>query len=102
MMNKYELVYIVDAHLAAEAKEEIGKQVADAVTKADGKVINSNVWFERQRMSFPIKKVQDASYYLVNWEGRENASVKLRQSLKLNERILRFLIIAAKGQKAKV
>lgn len=102
MMNKYELVYIVDAHLAAEAKEEVGKQIADAVTKADGKVINSNVWFERQRMSFPIKKVQDGSYYLVNWEGRGNASVKLRQSLRLNERVLRFLIIAANSQKAKV
>lgn len=101
-MNKYELVYIVDAHLAAEAKEEVGKQIADAVTKADGKVINSNVWFERQRMSFPIKKVQDGSYYLVNWEGRGNASVKLRQSLRLNERVLRFLIIAANSQKAKV
>ena len=101
-MNKYELVYIVDAHLAAEAKEEVGKQIADAVTKADGKVINSNVWFERHRMSFPIKKVQDGSYYLVNWEGRGNASVKLRQSLRLNERVLRFLIIAANSQKAKV
>ncbi len=101
-MNKYELVYIVDAHLAAEAKEEVGKQIADAVTKADGKVINSNVWFERQRMSFPIKKVQDGSYYLVNWEGRGNASVKLRQSLRLNERVLRFLTIAANSQKAKV
>ena len=101
-MNKYELVYIVDAHLAAEAKEEVGKQIADAVTKADGKVINSNVWFERPRMSFPIKKVQDGSYYLVNWEGRGNASVKLRQSLRLNERVLRFLIIAANSQKAKV
>lgn len=101
-MNKYELVYIVDAHLAAEAKDEIGKQIADSITKAEGKVINSNVWFERQRMSFPIKKVQDASYYLVNWEGRGSTSVKLRQSLKLNERVLRFLIIAANSPKAKV
>ena len=102
MMNKYELVYIVDAHLAAEAKEEVGKQVAESIAKAEGKVINSNVWFERQRITFPIKKVQDGSYYLVNWEGKGNAAVKVRQSLRLNERVLRFLIIAANGQKAKV
>ena len=101
-MNKYELVYIVDAHLAPEAKEEVSKQVTDTVTKSEGKVINSSVWFERQRISFPIKKIQDGTYYLVNWEGKGNASVKIRQSLRLNERILRFLIIAVNGQKTKV
>ena len=101
-MTKYELVYIVDAHLAPEAKEEVNKQVVDTVTKAEGKVINSTVWFERQRISFPIKKIQDGTYYLVNWEGSGGASVKVRHSLRLNERVLRFLIIAVKSQKAKV
>ena len=101
MMNKYELVYIVDAHLAPEAKEEINKQVVDTIAKAEGKVINSNVWFERQKISFPIKKVQDGTYYMVNWEGRGNASTKVRQSLRLNERVLRSLIIAVKSQKTK-
>lgn len=101
MMNKYELVYIVDAHLAPDAKEEVNKQVVDTVTKAEGKVINSAVWFERQRISFPIKKTQDGTYYMVNWEGKGSASTKVRQSLRLNERVLRFLIIAVKGQKSK-
>lgn len=100
-MNKYELVYIVDAHLAPEAKEEVNKQVVDTIAKAEGKVINSNVWFERQKISFPIKKVQDGTYYMVNWEGRGNASTKVRQSLRLNERVLRSLIIAVKSQKTK-
>lgn len=100
-MNKYELVYIVDAHLAPEAKEEVSKQVVDTVTKAEGKVINSAVWFERQKMSFPIKKTQDGTYYMINWEGNGSATLKVRQSLRLNERVLRFLIIAAKGQKSK-
>ncbi len=100
-MNKYELVYIVDAHLAPEAKEEVNKQVVDTVAKSEGKVINSSVWFERQRISFPIKKIQDGTYYLINWEGQGNVAVKIRQSLKLNERVLRFLIIALKTKKPK-
>ena len=99
-MNKYELVYIVDAHLAPEAKEDINKQVIDAITKADGKIINSAVWFERQRISFPINKVQDGTYYLINWEGENAASTKIRQPLRLNERILRYLVINVNNQKA--
>jgi small subunit ribosomal protein S6 len=98
-MNKYELVYIVDAHLGPEAKEEVSKQVVDTVAKAEGKIINTNVWFERQRISFPIKKVQDGTYYLVNWEGTPNAPAKLRQTLKLNERVLRFQIINSNEHK---
>ena len=99
-MNKYELVYIVDAHLAQEAKDEINKQVVDAVAKVEGRVINSNVWFERQRISFPINKVQDGTYYLINWEGENAASTKIRQPLRLNERILRYLVINVNNQKA--
>ena len=94
-MNKYELVYIVDAHLGQEAKDEVNKQVVDTVTKAEGKIINTTVWFERQRISFPIKKIHDGTYYLVNWEGNGNAPAKLRQTLRLNEKVLRFSIINA-------
>jgi len=94
-MNKYELVYIVEAHLGPEAKEEVSKQVADTVAKAEAKVINSAVWFERQRISFPINKIQDGTYYLVNVEGGPSAPQKLRQTLRLNEKVLRFQIINA-------
>ncbi len=102
MMEKYELVYIVDAHLAQDAKDETNKQVVDTVAKAEGRVINSSVWFERQRIFFPIKKVQDGTYYLVNWEGEGNAAVKIRQSLRLNEKILRSLIVNVSNQKVAV
>ena len=68
-MNKYELVYIVDAHLALDVKNEISKQVLDAVTKAEGKVVNNSVWLEKQRFTFPIKKCQEGTYYLVNVEA---------------------------------
>ena len=101
-MNKYELVYIVDAHMTQEVKDEINKQVVDTVAKAEGRVINSSVWFERQRISFPIKKIQDGTYYLVNWEGDGAASIKIRPSLRLNERILRFQIVNVNNQKAVV
>lgn len=101
-MTKYELVYIVDAHLTQEVKDEVNKQVVDTVAKAEGKVINSSVWFERQRISFPIKKIQDGTYYLVNCEGEGTTAVKIRQSLRLNEKILRFSIVNVSNQKVAV
>ena len=92
-MNKYELVYIVDAQLPQQEKEEISRQAVDGINKIEGKVINSNVWFEKQRFTFPMKKIWEGTYYLVNFEAKGPSITKLRQGLRLNERILRSLII---------
>ena len=92
-MNKYELVYIVDAHAPQAAKDEIAKQVADAVAKSEAKAVNSQVWLERHKMSFPINKVWEGTYYLVNVDASSAAINKLGSLLRLNEQILRFLTI---------
>lgn len=92
-MNKYELIYMVDARLSDGEKGEVAKFVADQVAKAGGKIVNSAVWFERQRMSFPIGKAWEATYYLLNVEGKATEMAKLRREFQISERILRFLII---------
>jgi ribosomal protein S6 len=99
-MNKYELIYMVDARLSEGEKGEIAKLVADMIAKAGGKVLNSAVWFERQRMSFPIRKAWEATYYLLNVEGKASEMSKLRRELQISERILRFLIIRIETPKA--
>lgn len=92
MNRKYELVIIVDALLPQEQKEAIAKEAVDGVTKAGGKVINSKVWLEKQRFSFKIKKISEGTYYLINFEAESRVIADLRQRLRLNERVLRFLI----------
>lgn len=92
-MNKYELVYIVDAHASQTVKDEIAKQVADAIAKSEGKVVNAQLWLERHRMSFPINKIWEGAYYLVNVESKSAGINKLNTILRINEQILRFLTI---------
>ncbi len=99
-MNKYELVYIVDAHAPQAARDEIAKQVIEAASKSDVKVINSQVWLERHRMSFPIKKVWEGTYYLLNIEAQMAAVNKMQAFLRLNEQILRFLAIRQENKSA--
>ena len=92
-MEKYELVVIVDANAAQEKKESILKETTDAIGKSEGKVINSQVWLDKHRLSFRIKKCLEGTYYMVNFEAVPVAIVKIRQYLKLNEEILRSLIV---------
>ncbi len=55
-VTKYELVVIVDAKLTNETKEVVRKEVADTINKHGGKVINSQVWLEKHKLTFLIKK----------------------------------------------
>jgi small subunit ribosomal protein S6 len=97
-MNKYELVYLVDAHAAQSVKDEIAKQVSDAAAKSEIKILNAQVWIERQKMSFPIGKVMEATYYMLNLEAPALSVAKLNASLKLNEQILRSLTVRLEKQ----
>lgn len=90
-MRKYELVVIVDAKLSNEEKEDIRREAAEIVNKGGGKVINSQVWLDKHKFAFRIKKRHEGTYYLIKFESRGSALDPIRSALKLNERILRFV-----------
>lgn len=92
-MNKYELMVLVKAQSPQEEKETIFKQAAEAVAKGGGKVINSQVWLEKHRLAFSIKKCIEATYYLIKFESIGSAIEKIKQTVRLNEGVLRYVII---------
>lgn len=94
-MDKYELVVIVDAASPQEEKETIVKDAIETINKCEGKLVNRNVWIEKHRFSFPIKKRREGTYYILNFEVPPSGVSKLRQLLKLNENILRTLLVRA-------
>jgi small subunit ribosomal protein S6 len=93
LLRKYELVVILDARFATEEKESLFKSITDTVAKSGAKVINASVWMERHKMTFKINKCQEGTYYVVNFEGDPQTTHGIRASLRLNEKILRYLII---------
>ncbi len=99
-MTKYELVYIVDAHATQTVKDDIAKQIGEAMTKTQVKLVNSQVWMDRQKIAFPINKIVEGTYYMLNCEATSNAINKLQSLMRINESILRFLVIRVEDKKA--
>ncbi len=93
MNSKYELVVMVDAQKSPSEKEEVYRQTQEVITKIGGRVLNSQVWLDRYKMSFSLKKRTEATYYLINFESEGALLAKMRDLLRLNEEILRYLII---------
>ena len=92
LIRKYELMMIVDAKLNDEDKNAIFKDATEIITKNDGKVINSQVWLEKQKLTFEINKIKEGTFYLINFDAEGSVNKKIETALKLNERILRFVI----------
>lgn len=92
-MNKYEMMVIVRPDLNEEEKKNVFDQIADVISKNEGSIASAGVWAEKRRMYFPIKKQQEGIYYLVNFTLPSDGVSKLKYAYKLNEAILRVLIL---------
>lgn len=91
-LRKYEIIVIVDAKLTADQKAAILKTALDSIQKNGLKVVNHQVWLEKQRFAFHIRKQSEGTYYLINAEGTGANNKAIREDFRLNENILRFSI----------
>lgn len=95
-MNKYELVIILDAKLSVDERKEVIEQIVDVINKSSGKLINNQLWLERQKFTFSLKKRTEGVYYLMNFEGDPSQVEKTKTALRSNEKVLRFSLIKVK------
>jgi len=91
-MKKYEAMFIVRPDLSEDEKKTLFNQLADEVTKSTGSVLQADVWSEKRKLYFVIKKYREGIYYLMNFNALPEAIAKIRHAYKLNENILRVLI----------
>jgi small subunit ribosomal protein S6 len=91
-MKKYEVMFIIKPDLLDEEKKNLFNQINDVVTKNNGTVTQANIWSEKRKLFFSIKKYQEGIFYLLNFNAQPDAIVKIRHAYKLNENILRMLI----------
>ena len=92
-MNKYEAMFIVRPDLSEEDKKTLFQQINDAVTKNAGEVAQGALWADRKKLFFPIKKFTEGVYYLLSFTLNPLAVKDIRHAYKLNESILRVLIV---------
>jgi len=92
-MKKYEAMVLVRPDLSEDEKKALFSQISDTVTKNNGKVTQADIWLEKKKLVFPIRKYREGTYYLMNFTVAPAAITKINYAYKLNENILRVLII---------
>ena len=91
-MRNYEAMFILKPDLSKDKLQELFAQINETFTKNNSKVNTSSIWAEKRKLSFPIKKYKEGTYYLVSFNADPQQISKINRDYKLNENILRALI----------
>jgi small subunit ribosomal protein S6 len=101
MTRRYETVYIFDSALEEPAITEKLERFHGLLTReGKGTVANTSHWGKRT-LAYPVKK-KDTGYYVVTqFETAGELLPEYERAVKLDESVLRYLIVLNEGEPAK-
>ena len=101
MARRYETVYIFDPALEESAiNEKLEKFHAQLTKDGKGTITNVAQWGKRT-LAYPIKKKDSGSYVVAQFEAVASLLPEYERAVKLDEGVLRFLVVASEGLPAK-
>ncbi len=91
-MVNYEGIFIIDPDITADASKAAVATLQDLVTKNGGRIDSLQDW-GRKRLAYKINKKQEGNYIILNFQLDSQFTKKLEQSLRLNDNIIRYLLV---------
>jgi small subunit ribosomal protein S6 len=91
-MRDYELVFIVTPEFDETATADVVDKVKSWISESGGTIESEEVW-GRQKLAYLIRNHKEGQYYLFNIKLEPTTVASLERNFRLQEPILRFLII---------
>jgi small subunit ribosomal protein S6 len=85
-------MFILPSDLEEEVAAATTERVRSLVTSRGGEIRDMEVW-GRRRLAYPINRRHDGIYHLGHFTLNPDLTVEIDRALRLNEQILRHLII---------
>ncbi len=86
----YETVFIVNPDVSQENTEVLTNELVEKIEKAGARIVKREYWGVRP-LAYSIQKRNRGHYALLVTDGAANVSKLIDETLRLDERILRFL-----------
>lgn len=107
MKRLYESMLILMPDLGDDAREEVIQKITKKIESLDGKMVTSRMWAKDREFRYCIKgrgaekkKCYKGCYWLMEFELDTEKLPDLKETLRLEERILRNIIL--KREKSKI
>ena len=95
-MKAYEGMWVVDPELKEEDQEKIRESVEELIKRHEGTVDHVEKWGKR-KLAYRLKKRHEGVYYVLRFKAPEDVVAKLEKANRLNESIIRSLIVTLDG-----
>ena len=69
MMNRYEMIYIIDADLEEAARKELIEKVSALITNNGGEIEKVDETWGKRRLAYEIDYMTEVWYVLVNFNA---------------------------------
>lgn len=90
-MKTYEMIYILDAALADEAKDAMRKKLEDVVTSAGGNVVSVDKTGVK-KLAYPINYKTDGDFNVMTFEAEGSVVKELERISDLSTEVIRRMI----------
>jgi len=101
MPHRYETVYIFDSTLEEPAINEKLERFHALITKGgQGTVTNVAHWGKRT-LAYAVKKRENGYYVVAQFEAAGSLLPEYERAVKLDESVLRFLVVLNEGEPVK-
>ena len=93
MMNRYEMIYIIDADLEETARKELIEKVSALITNNGGEIEKVDETWGKRRLAYAIDYKTEGWYVLVTFKAPAELPRELERNLQINENVLRYLVV---------
>ena len=96
-MNKYEVMYVIDAALEDSARNELISYFSGIVEKNAGTIDRVDEWGKR-RLAYAINYKTEGYYVLLYIQGPSELPRELERNFQINDNVLRYLVVRYEGE----
>ena len=93
MMNRYEMVYIIDTGLEDSARKELIEKVSTLIVNNGGEIEKVDETWGKRRLAYAIDYKTEGWYVLVTFKAPVELPRELERNLQINENVLRYLVV---------
>jgi len=92
MIRHYETIYIVNPNLDTDSLSEVVTKFSHLVEKLKGSLLRVQEWGKR-KLAYEVKRFDKGYYIMLDFCGLPGMVKELERSLKLDDRILKYLTV---------
>ena len=100
-MNKYEIIYIIDAAVEESPRKDLIAKFSDLITANGGAIEKVDEWGQR-RLAYAIDYKTEGYYVLMQFTAPADLPKEIERNMQISESILRSQIVKLEQKKSSV